>query len=362
MKAVKFTRQELYDLVWRESLPSLSKKYDITYNDLRKTCVAMEIPLPKAGYWQNLWLGKEVSIEPLPETSTGQQETTLNLLEEGDERTPKLKAVAKVLQEKIEKETELDVTVSARLTNPDKLIVAAKKNMTGTGWKYGREAGMVSSSRDILDITVSPGNVARALRFMDALIKSLQTKGNNVIIENGISYAVVEGEKVKIWIREKTKRTVVKNSYGRDESEYHPIGILAFRMEIFHKSSEWIDGTLLIEDQLSNILAKIEIKAREYKAEMLVWKKHREEREEEMRLIREQEQRKAQELADFKELMNEAHEWHKVTLLRQYIDKVEAKALADNKVNETLEKWLAWARKKADAFDPLNNPYKSYEG
>lgn len=58
MNPIKFTRRELHQLVWQESLPSLAKTYDISYYGLRKLCDGMAIPLPKQGYWQNLWLGK----------------------------------------------------------------------------------------------------------------------------------------------------------------------------------------------------------------------------------------------------------------------------------------------------------------
>jgi len=51
MKEVKFTRQELYDLVWTESMLTLAKKYDISDVGLRKKCNKLEIPIPNAGYW-----------------------------------------------------------------------------------------------------------------------------------------------------------------------------------------------------------------------------------------------------------------------------------------------------------------------
>ena len=46
MKKTTFTRQELYELVWSESMLSLSKKYNISDTALRKICKRMNIPLP----------------------------------------------------------------------------------------------------------------------------------------------------------------------------------------------------------------------------------------------------------------------------------------------------------------------------
>ncbi len=60
MDSIHFTRKELYDLVWKEPLLTLSKKYDISDVGLRKVCIRMKIPLPKAGHWQKLRHGKKV--------------------------------------------------------------------------------------------------------------------------------------------------------------------------------------------------------------------------------------------------------------------------------------------------------------
>ncbi len=62
-----FTRKELYDLVWSESLLTLCKKYAISDVGLRKICVRMNIPLPKAGHWMKLQFGKKVRVIPFPE-------------------------------------------------------------------------------------------------------------------------------------------------------------------------------------------------------------------------------------------------------------------------------------------------------
>lgn len=118
MRELTLSRKELHELVWEESLPSLAKKYNVTYHEIRQICVGMNIPLPKAGYWQNKWLGKTVVIEPLSKQVVGQEEVTLQLLEEGDERKPKLNRSPTAF---IEKGKEDLYSVSERLTKPDPL-------------------------------------------------------------------------------------------------------------------------------------------------------------------------------------------------------------------------------------------------
>ena len=47
----EFTRQELYDLVWREPLRTLAKTLHISDVRLAKICRRANIPLPGLGYW-----------------------------------------------------------------------------------------------------------------------------------------------------------------------------------------------------------------------------------------------------------------------------------------------------------------------
>jgi len=67
MNKVRSTRKELYDLVWSTSLLSLSRKYDVSDVGLRRICLELDIPLPKAGHWEKVKAGREFTILPLPE-------------------------------------------------------------------------------------------------------------------------------------------------------------------------------------------------------------------------------------------------------------------------------------------------------
>lgn len=75
--------------------------------------------------------------------------------------------------------------------------------------------------------------------------------------------------------------------------------------------------------------------------------------EEKTRIQQEATRRKKKELDDFKELLKRSGRWEKAESLRRYIDTVEEKATLNNAVSEEQEVWLAWARGKADWYDPL---------
>lgn len=60
------SREELYDLVWSESLLTLAKRFGLSDNGLRKRCKAMQVPPPAPGYWQRLAAGHPIKRAPLP--------------------------------------------------------------------------------------------------------------------------------------------------------------------------------------------------------------------------------------------------------------------------------------------------------
>ena len=79
-----FSRKDLYDLVWSDSLTALSKKYNISDNSLRKVCKRMDIPLPDQGHWNKIKAGKKTRVKPFSATSDGEQQLSISLRVEGE--------------------------------------------------------------------------------------------------------------------------------------------------------------------------------------------------------------------------------------------------------------------------------------
>lgn len=349
MEEVKLTRKELYDLVWSKPMTFLSKKYNLSDVGLRKICLKMNIPLPKAGYWEKIKWNKPVSIEILDETYTGVQDVTFNLDKNKKTIISNNHSSVKNLQKEIEK--NLSLTVPSKLSSPHKLIIAARDNLNRKD-RYVNN-GLVSTQRGHLDIKVSPVNITRTLRFMDTLIKVLNKRGHDVILENENTYAIVFNEQIKISLREKLKRTIVPGKYY-EHAEYNPTGLLCFRIDGFY-GKEWIDGKLLIEDQLSNIISKLEHESNRIKVQKEETRKFHEKFEEKQRIKREAEEQKQKELIDFTELLLSAERWRKATLLRSYIHDVEQQAILKKTVSAELNNWIHWARQKVNWYDPFIN-------
>ena len=331
MNKETLTRKQLYDLVWSQHLPLVAKMYKISESKLRTICIEMSVPLPRAGYWEKMQAGEAVTVAPLSLAYKGKSEITLNVprnTEKGD--------------------TKRLTIVPERLTAPDKLILVAKERLTAQG--RGNHDELTYCHRGELDIRVAPGNIARALLFMDTLIKALRSKGYIIKIDERNTYVVIDEDKMKIALREILAKMPSTSQYS--SMRLQPTGILCFKLDSY-PLKEWKDGRHPIEEKLPEILAKLEEEGLRLQERERQWKKDREEQAEVKRIEKEFRQRQEEEVADFKELLQNASRWRQATLLRQYLSLVEGKAIANQAVTMELQDWLTRSREKVDWYDPL---------
>lgn len=61
----KFTRQQLYKLVWEKPTVQIAKEIGVSDVAIAKACKRHEIPRPPVGYWAMLQHGKRVVPTPL---------------------------------------------------------------------------------------------------------------------------------------------------------------------------------------------------------------------------------------------------------------------------------------------------------
>ena len=348
MEKVTLTRKELHDLVWKETMTSLSTKYALSDNGFRKLCVRMNIPIPRNGYWQKINFNKSVIIDKLPTEFEGANIIQLEIRKEGYEVNMYQSPVT-ILTKQILEDKNAPLIVSQSLEKPDILIVATKNyhsKIKKKNWDYKRED-------NILSISVEPENEERALCFMDALIKLIQYRGHSFKVMSDETITIINGAEIRIQLKETTKRVFDRNNGYRDQYKYIPNGVFVLKTGKWSGEKEWRDGKLKLEEQLGKILAKLEIDAQEIKIkeeESQLW---RLKYDEELRVKQELEKRKQIELANFKLLLADAERLDKVTKLRNYIKTVEDNVNANNSNDQKINDWISWAKDKADWYDPL---------
>lgn len=347
-------RHELYKSVWSQPMTTLAKKYGISTSIIRRICTEMHIPIPNMGHWQKIQYGKHVSVIELPSDYTGNDNYTLESIEKAMSEGSSL-TVQKKLQQEIENNPELNFSVPSKLKQPDILIIKAKEGYPSQ--RYVRSGGdcLRTTNGGLLDITVAPKNINRALIFMDSVIKLLRTRGHDIIINNNGTCAIIFGEEITICLQEKLRIEETIDKYNWRSRQYFPSGILTFRMWKHFRFNQkiWSDGKLLIEYQLSKILASLELLAKKEKEERVEREKRHIIWLEQQRIEEEIRERKEKEIQDFKLLFARAYRLHQANIIRDYIKSVEQKATVDGELTDELAKWLDWAKKKSDWYNPL---------
>jgi hypothetical protein len=328
----------------------LSKKYAISDVGLRKICIGMEIPLPRAGHWMKLQAGKKVPQQKLPENYTGKTEVKLELREEGKEYYTGKHADVKKIKDDIVKNIGDVIQIPERLNTKEPLILAAKESLAkkNATWNY---KGIIQTESNIIYIKVSESNAKRALIFMDCFIKTLRLRGHDIEVQFRETYAIIDKERVKICCREKCKAVKITDSRW-DSRELHATGILSFKCGTYD-AKEWVDGKKLIEEQIPDIIAKMELRIKELHKSQEETRIYFAKLKAEEDRIREIELNKERELQKFKDLLEESKRWEKVKVLRDYLNYIEQRGQKDKLSEEEFSKWLMWAKKKADWYDPM---------
>lgn len=352
-----FNREQLYDLIWSESLLTLSKKYNISDAGLRKICIRMDIPLPMVGYWNKVKAGKSVEVKELSNNYKGEKEISLTLRVEGENQIEDGLSPQMALQKVLEIDPNTNLQVPDVLANPDPIVEKAQKVLNEILKSTKEEKLHVVSLHDYIKTTLK--NMNRALLIMDTFVKAMRKRGHEFKIENDNCYILLNGkERMKMTLKE--NQTIVESQDRWRSRDYLPTGILSFTFEQFGTTATCKDGKEMIENQLAKIIAKLEILSNRLEKERLdneEWhRKYKEERKKQQEMA----ERKQLELMTFKKTLSEAERWNEATLVRKYVDQIEQKAINEGKLTEEVTVRLNWIRDKVDWYDPLINGHDDW--
>lgn len=351
MNGITFSRKQLYDLVWSNSLVSLAKVYNISDNGLRKACKRMEIPLPDIGHWNKVKAGKKVIIKPFLDKVVGQQQLILSLRNEGENATKDRLSPQLTLQRLIEADESIDLVIKKQLSSPDPLVKQAQHAFLSESEVF--VLGDLRSTRSgSLEISVSPDLVERSLRIMDVFIKAMRQRGHDFFCEDGYYKVSVSGEAIGMALKERQNVIIAKDRLH--SRTYKANGHLTFKFEQSFLSTVCQDGKKQkIEQQLPKLISRLELMAQRLR-------RKREENErmvarikEEERIRKQRDERKKLEIRSFRQLAKDASRWKEAQIIREYLNQREHDALDENIMTEEMTAWLEWARKKVDWYDPM---------
>ncbi len=367
----QISRQELYDKVWTTPISRIAKEYGLSDVGLSNICRRHHIPKPARGYWARIAHGQAVKKEPLPELRPDETEVNEFTIEANAETTNfanRYEDTRAELARIEQKAAAFSGIQTGQLRHP--LVLALQKirrqlHPETEGW-------LSPGRRSFLDVRATPGSWDRALKLMHMVLLAAEQLGYRIRIdaEKGTILTVL-GEDISIGLKEKVTRSEVQQQEGpvprfsflREKYKYAPTGLLVLSVKGFylHKArANWSDtARAQIEEHLGDFFSGlVEVVARLRDRESK-WKERERQRQETERIEQER-RRKAQEERDrVQQLMHDAENWQKASILRRYVA-ARTKAQQFNNAEATSLKefleWSKWAIGIADSLDPLLRP------
>lgn len=256
--------------------------------------------------------------------------------------------------ESIIKEVSIDPSINLivphNLSSSDPLVLALKNHFKSKDYRtsYERE-GIVSTNSGYFNTSISLQNINRSLLIIDTFIKAIKGRNHQLLIEGEKTFVKIKDEKIEIRFWEKCRsEKIKKGSY--DSRELIPTGLLYIQVIDIWMRKEWGDTQYtVLEDKLARVIGGIEFFAEEKAKETIKRNILKKRYEEEEKLRKEIKRKKDDEQKKFSELLKESRRWTEAQQLRTYLNNIES--IEANK--EDLPTWLAWARAKADWYDPL---------
>lgn len=370
-KTITITRHQLYKRVWQTPIVQLAKEYSLSDVGLAKICKKYDIPRPPRGYWAKKAAGIEVKKIPLPNSSRNEEITIRPNLYD-NKRFEENHSIQQYLPE-----NDIGpVILAKRLASPHPLVEQAAAVLNQS---EPNENGLLEAkSNQCLNIKVSSKVFPRALRIMDALIKTLNDLQFDVYITKGNTVVNIDDIELEFGIREELKTEQKRSDptldgyYRFNHSRYHqvkvPSGNLCLSVLDFYTGDNlqknWRDTKRKqLEDELEKFIKGL-IKIAVSEKEKVRQREERERQRQEMIKRREEEKRRREELQRkineeqnrVEALVGCAENWRKSKLLREFIAAVE-KSLSRGECHYIpdceWEEWFKWAKDQADRLDPL---------
>lgn len=381
-EVITYDRNLLYEQVWAEPVQTVAKSYGVSGVYLARVCRQLSVPLPPRGYWAKVRAGKSPRRARLPKLKKDEKET-LAVWRRSAPKRADVDSGAKL-------ELPADVVVADELVEPHKLVARTAKRLTRAKPSNGTVAGRPLG---LLDVTVGPDSLDRAMRIYDALLKGMEAIGLRVEITgpsefkrdelarhltehlDQVTRTCCNDEWITLALWEEVRRSEDpkpevkprRTSWGDVYTPWQPTtythtptGTLALQMTNVSGlglRTMWRDGKhQRLEDCVAPFIAHLGVAAQALKADRTEKERKRQEAEAERKRREEvlEQRRAAEERLD--RLKREAAAWRDANQLRDYAKEAlarldEAESPGDDEQVRRFE--LTWLLSYADRLDPL---------
>jgi hypothetical protein len=377
----KFTRLELYRLVWSEPLRKLAKRFGISDVAIGKRCRRSNIPLPGLGHWAKKEAGKQVIQPAFPPRGLGQSDVVTiggderyrSERQESDEELlaatitppppfpdglPEVTARARELVGKVRAVASLAKPHPsiARLLQDDE---QRREKQKASRWPSSFDAPLFDSPFE-----------RRRLRLMNSLLLAFSRCGCTPSLYGR------EADSLAVHVGDQRVGFIVGPVKAKPQGQYPPRPVpsdsqMKLELNWYRPPSElkarWQDeDDSRLEEQIEEIAVSL-IVAGEWLHRASIWGhyEYRRDRQQELKeqigqrneeAARKERQRLEKVEADRRnQLIAETEAWRQASDIRAYIEAqlTRRKASAEGEARTALETWASWALAEADQIDPL---------
>ena len=366
------TRQQLYELVWRDPTRTVAKRLGISDVGLAKICRKLHIPRPWRGYWREKETGqrpRQPKLAPWPAHLGAEPKAiSFRVPSTPSEPAPLPPPEPESVQQQRAYEAGPDhgLAVDELLADPDRLVRRALRLL-----RKSDERGVLrTSEHPCLDIHVTKGSIDRALRVFDTLLKAWRVRGWPVetmteqpwhtrITVLDETFGVRLDERVRT---SKAPRPPLKSRdwlAPRVPDNHEPTGQLTFRIsdgtQYGRDLRTWSDGKRRrIENCLNDIMIGLVQAAEGAKAARRAEEQRRREWAEAEQRRQLEAERWEREKDRRQELQRQAEAWLQAQQLQDYVSAL-SEAGRDHLREEPdgrLARWVRWAETYVRELDP----------
>lgn len=206
-------RTKLFNEIWNEPMTTVSQRYGVSDNGLRKRCLNLEIPVPPRGYWAKLKAGLQVPPKPALPTLKAKtqamvlkdtkQEREIEFIDIGSLSTEVLKTLSgmEVLQQQSQEDfaewcRKIQVPKKVDLYHPliieyqeeiEYRKVRDKEHKFHDHFRYTdislNSKVKYRGNKPVLPILVSDKQHQRTFRIIDTLIKTVENLDGKVTVD-----------------------------------------------------------------------------------------------------------------------------------------------------------------------------------
>lgn len=386
-KTVVVTREELFDRIWMESVGRAATYFWTDIKSLKSLCEQLAIHIPPPQRWMGMKHCKAPPMPQLPPRSHAQGQTAefkvfsdwpFMIVE--DEWAPMLEK-----HRDREFEPKRHIVVSEHLRKTPPLIARTWSDLRE---RQPNSSGLVrAESSSSLDVEVSPANVNRAMRIMNALYKAFKERRIELQTEDELNHAValdsyneqrsrlrgtcvtVFGEQIRISLRELTHldESIANNRFDK----VVPSGRLYLSFRSLTSHEEWGRYYEItprrLEQMLNDFLVTLYFTAVSLKRsekESEAWRLKRAKKEKERwqanEQFRRERDRREQERLKLMQLLQDSEAWKKSQVIREFAAAFkEAELGAHGMLRSDQAQYLDWMLSHADRLDPMRSSPQS---